>query len=215
MTGFSAQSLLELGAEELGLQLTEVKTSQLCKYLQLLKKWNGAYNLTAVQDERQMVQLHLLDSMTILPYLRGQKFIDVGAGAGLPGIVLAICQPEWNLTLLDSNGKKTRFMEQVKAELGIANIQIVQSRAQDYQLSQKFDGVISRAFASLKDMTDNAAHLVADNGRFWAMKGQYPQQEIEELHSKYRLENCQPLRIPETIAERHLIELSVSRENVD
>ncbi len=215
MTAFSARPQLEQGAAELGIPLDEDKLDQLCKYLQLLKKWNQAYNLTAVREEREMVPLHLLDSMTILPYMRGQNFIDVGAGAGLPGIVLAICQPKWSLTLLDSNGKKTRFMEQVKAELEIGNIQVVQSRAQDYQPNQKFDGVISRAFASLKDMTDNAVHLVAANGRFWAMKGQHPQKEIEELHSTYRLESCQSLRIPEITAERHLIELSLSRENVD
>ena len=215
MKAYDAQSLLALGAEELGVTLSEEKNDQLCHYLRLLQKWNKAYNLTALKEEREMVTLHLLDSLTILPYLKGQDFIDIGTGAGLPGIVIAICRPECAMTLLDSNGKKTRFLNQAKQELELKNIEVVHSRSSDYQPKCRFDGVLSRAFATLKDMTDNAAHLVADNGRFWAMKGQYPRQEIEELDSEYIVERCQSLRIPETTAERHLVELSTSRKNLD
>lgn len=215
MTRYSAQAQLESGAEELSVPLSSKEVDQLCVYLRLLQKWNKTYNLTALKGESEIVALHLLDSITILPHLRGEKHIDVGTGAGLPGLVIAVCRPEWRMTLLDSNGKKTGFLSQAKLELGLKNVQVVHSRAEGYQPEQRFNGILSRAFASLKDMTDNAAHLLADDGRFWAMKGRYPHEEIEELDSMYKVEVCQPLRIPDTSTERHLVEISRFRENLD
>ena len=209
------RSQLEWGANRLGTPLSEQQTEMLCHYLDLLKKWNKAYNLTAVKNMQQMVNLHLLDSLAILPYINGHRIIDVGTGAGLPGVIVAIQKPAIEVTLLDGNGKKTRFLNQVKAELGLINVKVVHSRVEDYSSEQRFNGILSRAFASLKDMTDNAAHLLADDGRFWAMKGHYPQQEIEALDSMYTLESCQSLQIPDVAAERHLVELSISREHLD
>lgn len=211
MIDYSIRSRLELGARSLGTPLSSEQADSLCIYLGLLQKWNKAYNLTAVRDAQQMVGLHLLDSLAIVPHLVGQSFIDVGTGAGLPGLVVAILKPEARLALLDSNGKKTRFLNQVIVELALGNLEVIHSRALDYRPEQRYDGVLSRAFATLKDMTDNAAHLLASDGRFWAMKGRYPQQEIEELELKYRMETCRPLQIPEVDAERHLIELSMAR----
>jgi len=204
------RSRLRLGAEQLGIVVSEGQVAQLSAYLRMLEKWNTAYNLTAIKDPLEMVGLHILDSLAIYPHLRGDRFIDVGTGAGLPGMVLAIQNPDIFVTLLDSNGKKTRFLSQVKLQLGLKNIEVVHSRVDAYSPEQGFDGVLSRAFASLKDMTDNAAHLVAEGGRFWAMKGRYPQQEIDELDSKFTLENSQSLQVPEVSAERHLIELKLN-----
>lgn len=206
----SIRSQLLLGADELKISLSDNQIDALCDYLGLLEKWNQAYNLTAIKDPREMVGLHILDSLAICPYLKGTRFIDIGTGAGLPGVVLAIQKPDAFIALLDSNGKKTRFLNQVKLELGLENLDVIHSRVEDYQPESLFHGVLSRAFASLKDMTDNAAHLIADDGRLWAMKGRYPQQEIDELDSKFTLENCQSLQVPEISAERHLIELSAS-----
>ena len=209
------RSRLELGANKLGIPIDEYRLDQFCDYLALLKKWNKAYNLTALKSLEQMLGLHLLDSLAVIPYIKGKHILDVGTGAGLPGIIIAIQKPDVRMTLLDSNGKKTRFLNQVKAELDLANVEVIHSRVEKFRPEELFDSVLSRAFASLKDMTDNAAHLLAEGGRFWAMKGRYPQQEIESLGSMYTLESCQALQIPGVDAERHLIELSVPKENLD
>lgn len=207
------RSRLEWGAELLNVDLGQQALEQLCDYLRLLQKWNKAYNLTAIKDADQMLGLHLLDSLAILPHLHqapDQTLIDVGTGAGLPGLVVAIQNPSRSVTLLDSNGKKTRFLTQVKTELALSNVAVVHSRVEKYQPETKFDGVLSRAFATLKDMTDNASHLVASHGRFWAMKGRLPAQELDEIDAHIQLEQVIRLDVPEVNAERHLVELSLN-----
>jgi len=204
------------GAEQLGLQLSESIVSQLEQYLVLLQKWNQAYNLTAIRDPEQMLRLHILDSLTVVPWVQKHleklsTVIDVGTGAGLPGVVLAIIFDRLPVTLLDSNGKKTRFLTQVANELRLENVSVVQERVERFQPNQRYDAVFSRAFATLADMTDNAQHLLARDGRFLAMKGQYPKDEIAKLPGSYCVEASYDLHIPGVLADRHLIEISMSK----
>lgn len=160
----------------------------LMDYLLLLDKWNAAYNLTAIRDLDSMVSKHLLDSLAILPWLHGKLILDVGTGAGLPGIPLAITRPEQQFVLLDSNGKKTRFLQEVKRTLRLDNLEVVQSRAENYRPAQGFDTVVSRAFSSLDQMIFWTRHLIADNGVWLAMKGRYPDTELETIQQKHRVE---------------------------
>jgi len=208
------QQRLEQGLEKLGLDLSLQTIEALIAYLGLISKWNKAYNLTAIRNPADMLELHLLDSLSILPLVFSQqvefsakRLIDVGTGAGLPGVVLAIVNPSCSVSLLDTNGKKCRFLHQVKIELGLKNIEVIHERVEKYQPQQPFDVVFSRAFATLKDMTDNAHHLLHNEGRFLAMKGRYPQQEIDELRAAFQLVNVHTLHVPGLDAERHLVEI--------
>ena len=198
---------LDAGLEALGLPLAGAQRAGLLAYVALLAKWNRAYNLTAVREPREMVSRHLLDSLAVAPHLSGTRLVDVGSGAGLPGIPLALACPERTVVLLDSNGKKTRFMTQAAAELGLGNVSVVHSRVEAYAPEPRFDLVISRAFASLADMLRTTAHLVTAQGRFLAMKGAYPAAELEALPEGFVLEEAIRLRVPGLDAERHLIAL--------
>ena len=169
---------LQQGIQSLNLQLTDDQQQTLIAFLELLKKWNRVYNLTAVHDLRQMLKRHLLDSLSVVPYLRGTRVVDIGAGAGLPGIPLAIAKPGFHFVLVDSNRKKTRFMLQAKTELQLENVEVVCSRAEDFKSEIPFDSVISRALSSLSQMTGWTSHLCADDGVMLAMKGSYPDSEI-------------------------------------
>lgn len=160
----------------------------LMDYLLLLDKWNAAYNLTAIRELDAMINKHLLDSLAIVPWLQGNRILDVGTGAGLPGIPLAIANPERTFVLLDSNGKKTRFLNEVKRQLKLNNLEIVQFRAENYRPAQGFDTVVSRAFSSLEQMIFWTRHLIADNGLWLAMKGRYPDSELETIQQKHRVE---------------------------
>lgn len=194
------------GAERLGLSLSEQQLSQLLAYLQLFAKWNAAYNLSAVRKIEDMVSRHLLDSLSIVPFLEGgERWLDVGSGGGLPGIPLAILFPEKDLTLLDSNGKKTRFLFQVKTELQLERVKVVQSRVEEFQPESPFDVVFSRAFASLQEFLTGCAHLVTPGGHFYAMKGQYPEDELREVKKPFNVEHCHPHHVPGETAARHLI----------
>ncbi len=199
------QKLLEKGLASLNIELSGDKVDLLLAYHALLIKWNKAYNLTAVRDPELMISRHLIDSLSIMPYIEGQRILDVGTGPGLPGIPLAICFPERDLTLLDSNGKKTRFLFQAKLALKLDNISIINDRVEAYQPEQGFDMIVSRAFASISDMTYWCTHLLAEKGIFLAMKGIYPTEEFAEVADKYELIESHELNVPGVDAERHLL----------
>ena len=173
-----------------GLQAIALDTpcEPLMQYLYLLEKWNKAYNLTAIRDVQHMVTRHLLDSLAIHPWLSGTRIIDVGTGAGLPGIPLALSHPHLQFVLLDSNGKKTRFLQEVKRVLNIHNIEIVQTRVENYRPQQGFDTVISRAFSDLGQMLSWTGHLLASQGRWLAMKGRYPETELNALDRPWQVQ---------------------------
>ena len=197
------------GAKALDIALTETQLALLGDYLQLMIKWNKAYNLTAIREPAQMVSLHIVDSLAVYPYLKdAASVIDVGTGGGLPGVVLAIMNPQQSITLLDSNGKKTRFLTQVKAELKLANLTVINSRVEAYQPAQLFDVIVSRAFASLADMVHWCAHLRSPAGCFMAMKGQYPATEIAAIQSQYKVVHSYPLSVPGVEGERHLLHIA-------
>lgn len=202
------QQRLRQGAVALNLHLSDQQVAQLLAYINAFAKWNSAYNLSAVRDPEQMIGRHLLDSLAVAPHLVGNRIIDVGTGGGLPGIPLAIYFPEKHFTLLDSNGKKTRFLFHVKTELGLNNIQIENCRVEAHQPEQKYQAVISRAFASIADMTSACRHLLDDNGLYLAMKGVYPQSELQEAADLCRLVQSIRLQVPEEDGERHLLQLA-------
>ncbi len=184
--------------------LSREQKASLLNYVYLLSKWNKTYNLTSVRDPMEMLSRHILDSLVISPYLQGKSFIDVGTGPGLPGIPLAIIRPECHFTLLDSLGKRIRFLKQVQFELGLKNIFPVQHRVEDYT-GHQFDGVVSRAFASLYDMVSWCKHLPNEQGRFYAMKGIYPQDELDSIKTLASIESVNELYVAGTDGKRHLI----------
>lgn len=189
------------------LTVTEQQVEQLVTLVTLLDKWNKAFNLTSVRDPLAMVGRHMVDSLVVSPYLEGTRFIDVGTGPGLPGLPLAIMNPDKEFVLLDSLGKRIRFIRMVIHHLGLTNVTAVESRVEAYQPEQKFDGVLSRAFASLDDMVSWCAHLPGYEGRFLALKGQYPEQELQSLPAHLQLDKVYPLIVPEQDGERHLVVL--------
>jgi len=188
-----------------GISLSDQQKEQLVAYVGLLDKWNKAYNLTSVRDPQQMLVRHILDSIVVAPHLEGERFIDVGTGPGLPGIPLAIVLPQAHFTLLDSLGKRVRFLRQVQHELGLSNITPVQSRVETFPSEPPFDGVISRAFASLQDMVNWCHHLPSAQGQFYALKGVRPDDEIASLPAGFRLISVEALQVPELDGERHLV----------
>lgn len=200
--------LLITGATQLGLSLSENQIEKLLVYVQEFDKWNKAYNLSAIRNIEQMIPRHVLDSLSVVPYIDqtiAENIIDVGTGGGLPGIPLAIMFPEKNFSLLDSNGKKTRFLFHIKTLLNLTNVTVENRRVEEFQPAQKFDIVISRAFASLYDMTTGCAHLLADSGVFMAMKGIYPVEEIDSVATQVALHSAHPLQVPDSEGERHLL----------
>lgn len=199
------QARLREGLAQLAIDANASQQKALLDYLELLAKWNKAYNLTAVDDPLTMVSRHVLDSLSIAPHLLGETFIDVGTGAGLPGVPLAILFPARAFTLLDSAGKRTRFLIQVQSALALSNIRIVQSRAEQYQPPAQFDGVLSRAFAALQDMVTHCQHLCKPGGRYYAMKGQLPSDEIAALPATVLVEQQTRLTVPFESAARHLV----------
>ena len=196
---------LSTGARQLGIELTEVQHSRLLAYLALLIKWNKAYNLTAVRNPDEMVSRHLLDSLSVVPFVDGGRWLDVGSGGGMPGIPLAIMFPEMNVSLLDSNGKKTRFQTQVKLELQLGNLEVIHSRAEAYQPQQPFTGIISRAFSSLEDFTGWTRHMGDTNTRWLAMKGLHPADELVALPADFQVDSAQALTVPGCQGQRHLL----------
>ena len=194
--------------KETSLEVSTEQVSLLIQYVELLNKWNKAYNLTSVRDPKDMIIKHIMDSLMVGPLLKGESFIDVGTGPGLPGIPLAILYPDRKFVLLDSLGKRITFLRQVVFQLKLENVTPVKSRVEEYHPEQPFDGVLSRAFSSLIDMVTWCEHLVGDNhGRFLALKGIYPHEEISVLPSNIKLENSYTIVVPQLEGERHLIEL--------
>lgn len=187
------------------IRLTDQQKQQLTGYVEMLHKWNKAYNLTSVRQPEQMLVRHIMDSIVVEPHLTGSRFIDVGTGPGLPGVPLAIVRPESHFVLLDSLGKRVRFLKQVQHELGLTNIEPVQSRVEEY-LGEPFDGVISRAFASLDDMLSWCHHLPASGtGRFFALKGSVPEEELTRLPEGISLVSVEKLVVPQLDEQRHLV----------
>ncbi len=198
---------LQLLLKEAKIDLTTKQVKQLINYVELLAKWNKAYNLTSVREPQEMLVKHILDSLVIGDKLVGERFIDVGTGPGLPGIPLAILYPQRQFVLLDSLGKRITFLRQVIYQLKLNNVKPVQSRVENYQIDQPFDGVLSRAFASLTDMVTWCYHLIDENGRFYALKGQFPQDEIAQLPDNVNMDTSYQLIVPQLTGERHLIVL--------
>lgn len=194
------------GARALSLDLNDAQFAQLMDYLALLAKWNAVYNLTAVRDPAQMVTQHLLDSLAAVPAFAGAKnVLDVGAGGGLPGIALAIARPDMQVSMIDTVHKKTAFLTQVKAELGLANVTVHTMRVEQLRVPEKFDVITSRAFAELADFVNWSGHLLKEGGRFIAMKGVLPKEEILRLPAGWKVTQVQALDVPGLNAERHLI----------
>jgi 16S rRNA (guanine527-N7)-methyltransferase len=203
---------LEQGCQKLGLQLSSIQYDRLINYLQQLKQWNQIYNFTAIHHLQDMVNLHLLDSLSLVSVLLDKtisRIIDVGTGAGLPGLVLAMVMPDKQFTLLDANGKKIRFLKQIKHDLQLDNINLQLTRAEQFKPDQCYDRVISRAFASLPDMLCQTSHLVCQTGQFISMKGRYPEYEIACLPDQFILLNSQALRVPGIAAQRYLISVGL------
>ena len=199
------KSLQDLLAQT-SLTVSEQQIDQLIQYVELLNKWNKAYNLTSVRDPYEMLIKHILDSLMVGPLLVGDNFIDVGTGPGLPGIPLAILLPEKNFVLLDSLGKRITFLRQVVFQLKLTNVKPVLSRVENFQEAQ-FDGVLSRAFASIGDMLQWCQHLVNEKGCFYALKGLLPSDEIAQLPENIIVKQVHPISVPNLDAERHVIEL--------
>lgn len=199
---------LDRGLEALQLELDAPVRQGLLDYVALLAKWNKAYNLTAVREPREMVTRHLLDSLAVAPHLQGTRIIDVGTGAGLPGIPLALVFPERQFVLLDANSKKTRFLVQAKAALGLANVSVVHERVEAFQTERPFDCIITRAFASVADILIGSRHLLTPDGVFLAMKGSVPEAELAELPQGFYLIEVIPLEVPGLEQEqRHLLRI--------
>lgn len=201
----SLAACLQQGVEALGLALSPSCQGRLLAYQALIAKWNRTYNLTAIRDEREMVVQHLLDSLSVLPHLPSTaRVADIGSGAGLPGIPLAIADPELQVTLVETVDKKSAFQRQAKIELGLANLTVTNARVEQLPAGG-FDAVISRAFAEIVDFVNLAGHLLAPGGRMYAMKGVLPEAEMARLPAGWRVGAVTPLQVPGLAAQRHLI----------
>jgi 16S rRNA (guanine527-N7)-methyltransferase len=215
MSEQTPEQRLGAGIAALAIDVTSANQQKLLQYLALMQKWNKAYNLTAIRDPHDMVIKHLLDSLSIVPWIKGANLLDIGTGGGLPGIPLAIQFPELEVTLLDSNGKKTRFLQQVKTELGLANVNVVHSRVEQYVPPKPFAQIVSRAFSALEMFVDLALPKLAGGGQMLAMKGQMPAEEMASLQQK--VEGMQldviPLAVPMLTEARHLVLIAPQSKN--
>lgn len=207
------RALLE-GARTLGIELTDEQAVRLVTHLDLLDEWNARMNLTAIRDRPSQLTKHLLDSLTVLPYLQGERIADVGSGAGFPGIPLAIVEPRRQFALIESTGKKCRFLEHVRDTLELRNVEVVQSRAESYKPGVRFDTVIARAVGPLADLVKVAGPLVVGGGRLLAMKGRLPEAELAAKLNGWKVAAVHPLTVPGLGEERHLVEVSRSHDRV-
>ncbi len=207
----NVQPQLVQGLAAMGVTLDAASMERALAHLQLIAKWNRVHNLTAVREPEQMVVVHLLDSLSLLPHLGAARtLIDVGSGAGFPGIPVAIARPDLRVTLLDSSHKKGTFLEQARTELGLVNVEVVCERVEQYQPEGGFDVVASRAFADLADFVAQAKHLVGPGGRMLAMKGVYPFEEIARVPATHRVAEVVELSVPTLNAKRHLVRVEAA-----
>ena len=202
------------GARALGFELDATQAGRLIAQLDLLDEWGERMNLTAIRERSQQVTKHVLDSLSVASWLRGRQVADVGSGAGFPGIPLAIVRPDLQFALIESTGKKCRFLEHVRDTLGLTNVAVVQSRAEAYKPEVRFDTVLARAVGPLVDLVRNAGALVAGGGRLLAMKGRFPEDELAKKLSGWKVVAVHPLRVPGLDEERHLVELAHSHEKI-
>jgi 16S rRNA (guanine527-N7)-methyltransferase len=198
-------------APHLDFAISDLQKQQLINYVLLIDKWNKAYNLTSVRDPQDMLIKHIFDSIVVSPHLQGSHFADVGTGPGLPGIPLAIMNPDKRFLLIDSLGKRIRFIKQSLYELKISNVEAMQIRVEDVELEQPLDGVLSRAFASLKDMLHWCQDLTDENGLFLALKGQVNQLELDEIPTGFTVVDCVNLAVPNLHGDRHLVKVKKSK----
>jgi 16S rRNA (guanine527-N7)-methyltransferase len=203
------------GARALALELDEAQLAKLVAHLDLLDEWNARMNLTAIRDRPSQLTKHLLDSLAVQPYLVGHRIADVGSGAGFPGIPLAIVEPRRQFALIESTGKKCRFLEHVRDTLGLANVEVVQSRAESYHPEVRFDTVLARAVGPLADLVKVAGSLVVGGGRLLALKGRYPADELAARLKGWKVAAVHPLTVPGLAEERHLVELCRSHDRVE
>lgn len=201
----SPEAMLADGLAELGLDLSDEQQEKLLSYVDLILKWNRVYNLTSVRNPQQVVSRHILDSLAVYPYIKGPRILDVGSGAGLPGIPLALANPDWQVVMLDSNSKKTRFIQQAVAELALENAVTSNQRVEEYKADPLFDTVISRAFSSVENIAEQAGPLCKQDGRLLAMKGVYPLAELDAVPAGYVVKEVSRLHVPTLDADRHLV----------
>ena len=203
------------GAHVLGIDLTDAQAGQLTAHLDLLDEWGTRMNLTAIRDRPSQITKHLLDSLSVRPFLRGERIADVGSGAGFPGIPLAILEPGRRFTLVESTGKKCRFLEHVRDALGLANVEVIQARAEAFKPTERFDTVLARAVGPVAELVKLAGPLVAGGGRLLAMKGRYPDEELAAKLNGWKVAAVHRLTVPGLDDERHLVELCRSHDKTD
>lgn len=207
----SLASSIESGLAAMGIELPAATAARMAAHLELIAKWNRVHNLTAVRETDQMVVLHVLDSLSLIPHMcEAKTLLDVGSGAGFPGIPLALARPDVEITLLDSSRKKCTFLEQAKAELGLDNVSVACERVETWRPERRFDAIVSRAFAELSDFVTQARHLAAPGGRLLAMKGVYPFEEIARVPASHRVARVVELTVPSLDAKRHLVMLEAA-----
>lgn len=204
--------VLRRGLDALQIEFSEEQIASSLYYIELMERWNRQVNLTAVRDPENMVIRHLLDSLSVAPYVNQTRILDIGSGAGLPGIPLAILNPGQQWHLLDSSGKRVGFMREAVRQLELDNVVVVQARVEDYHAESPFSSAIARAFASLPEIADNASHLLQPKGTLWAMKGRYPEAELENLPAEFQLVAVHSLGVPGLQENRHLVQLSFNPE---
>jgi 16S rRNA (guanine527-N7)-methyltransferase len=206
---------LAAGARALGIVLTDEQARRLAAHLDLLDEWGARMNLTAIRDRPSQITKHVLDSLSVRPFLRGERIADFGSGAGFPGIPLAIVEPHRRFTLIESTGKKCRFLEHVRDALGLANVEVVQARAEAFRPEVRFDAVLARAVGPVAELVKLAGPLVAGGGRLLAMKGRYPEEELAGKLSGWKVAAVRRLEVPGLEDERHLVELCRSHDKTD
>jgi 16S rRNA (guanine527-N7)-methyltransferase len=207
----SLSTLLPESTAALGFDLSPEAGARLLEHLAMVQKWNRVHNLTAIRDPEMMLAAHVLDSLAVVPYIAGPRITDIGSGAGFPGIPLALARPDCHITLIESNHKKAAFLQQVRIDLQLKNVRVVNRRAEEFQVAEGFDTVISRAFASLADFARLAGHLcLRREGRLVAMKGMYPHEELLQLPTRFAVEKVLPVTVPGLEAKRHLVIIKAS-----